>query len=240
MKSHTLPRTELFAFGGDNDGEEDERIKEIPPRSKNGQFAKNGNDEDSFDEEDDDDLIADPKDRRIRKLSREANRRRIENRDLRSSIKEREEEISDLRKELGKADRLQKNFDKLKGDLESQQSTVRKMAIRRAIDNDMLESGEKRSWYDVSMVESLLNPDELAVDLNDFSVGGLREQLDAIAGEKPFLVKGLEGQSDGKDTPPAQSSGSAPQSSATGTPDHQRSNEEAQMMSEFPALSNVL
>ena len=235
MKSTVLRKDffELFASGG----EEAEDIEPITQVRERKQASSANHDEEEDDDDDADEYITDAKDRRIRKLSRESNRRRIDNRDLRKANSEKDEEIAELRRELGKADKLQKNFNKLKGETEAQAAVVRKMAIRRAIESDKLEGGEKRAWYDVSMVESLLDESQLAVDLEDFSVGGLNEQLTAIAADKPFLVKTSESSNDKQESrTPAQPSGSAPQSSATGTQDQQRSNEEAEMFRNFPAL----
>ena len=241
MKTTVLRKgiADLFAFGGDNDGEELEPIAPVPSRDSKGKFSSKSSEEDD-DEDDDDEYINDPKDRKLRKLSRESNRRRIANRELKEELSSKEQEIAELRAELKKADRLQKSYDKLVKDHGDQQATVRRMAIRRAIESDTPEEGQKRSWYDVNMVEQLLKKDELAVDLNDFSVGGIQEQLNAIAEEKPFLVKASETQ-DEKEIPQNRQnpSGSAPQSSATGTQGQQRSNEEAQMVADFPALSRV-
>lgn len=230
----------LFAFGGDSGNDDPPKIRDIPERKP--KSSSNSVDPDDDDDDDDeDDYINDPKDRRIRKLSRESNRRRIANRTLRSQLQEKEEEIAELRGELKNAEKLQRSFEKLKNEHESQQNTVRRMAIRRAIESDAVEEGKPRSWYDVNMVEGLLKDEELSVDLNDFSVGGLKEQLDAIAAEKPFLVKASETPDDTKDRTPSDTypSGSAPQSSATGNQDQQRSNEEAQMIRDFPALGQI-
>jgi DNA gyrase/topoisomerase IV subunit A len=235
MKTENTIR-DLFAFGGDSDGEDDqEKIKEVPVRKPNGQFASKSADDDD-DDDDDDEFIPDPKDRKIKKLSRENNRRRISNREMTEAMKAKDQEIADLRKELGKANRLQKKFDELTKEHNSQLGTVRRMAIRQAIEQDKLEDGTKRSWYDVNMVEALLKDDELAVDLSDFTVGGLEEQLSAIAEEKPFLVKsGSENRQEERRSN-TQPSGFAPQSSATGSMDQQGSSEEEQMVRDFPAL----
>lgn len=222
---------EWFAFGGD-DNEDPPKVRQVRERRS---ASKRNDDDDEEDDDDEDDYINDPRDRRIRKLSRESNRRRIQNREQKATIAEKEEEIAELRAELKNAEKLQRSYDKLKGDYEGQQSTVRRMAIRQAIERDALEDGTKRSWYDVNMVEGQLDYDKLSVDLNDFTVGGLSDQLSALAEEKPFLVKASETQGDGK-KPGNSPSGQAPQSSATGTQEQDRSATEAQMLRDFPAL----
>ena len=143
MKTENTIR-DLFAFGGDSDGEDDqEKIKEVPVRKPNGQFASKSADDDD-DDDDDDEFIPDPKDRKIKKLSRENNRRRISNREMTEAMKAKDQEIADLRKELGKANRLQKKFDELTKEHNSQLGTVRRMAIRQAIEQDKLEDGVAR------------------------------------------------------------------------------------------------
>lgn len=235
-----LDTDKLFAFGGDAENEPP-RIETVPERRPK---AKPRTPSDDDDDDDDDEFIKDPKDQRIRKLSRESNRRRIANRELTDALAEKDDEISALREQLENASKVQKAFDKLKTDSTKQLETVRRMAIRSAIEKDAVENDkgepQKRAWYDTNMVESLLDPNQLSVDLNDFSVGGIREQLDAIAEKSPFLVKGLEGsakngsQTNGQQH--QQPSGQAPQSSATGTGEQNASLEQDKMLGDFPAL----
>lgn len=236
-----LDTDKLFAFGGDAENEPP-RIETVPEREPK---AKPRTPSDDDDDDDDDEFIKDPKDQRIRKLSREANRRRIENRDAKTALAEKDEEIAELRAQLGKAVKLQSSYDKLKTDSESQIETVRRMAIRSAIEKDAIQNdkGEPvpRAWYDTNMVESLLDTKQLAVDLSDFSVGGLQDQLNSIAEKSPFLVKSSESSNQNGRQPNGQQqfqqpSGQAPQSSATGTGEQNASLEQDKMLGDFPAL----
>lgn len=247
MKIRGLLDTDnLFAFGGDGSSGSDEERVNIPPERKPRQRSRQ--DDDEYEDTEEDEHITNAKDRKIAKLSRECNKRRIENRDLKDQLAEKDEDITTLRGELVKAEKLQKAFDKLKGDNEAQQEIVRRFAIRSAIEKDSTknEKGEAapRAWYDVDMVESLLDRKTLSVDTNDFSVGGLTDQLDAIAKEKPFLVKSSESSnekdSQDRNRQQQQPSGQAPQSSATGNREQQNSQNEAQMLADFPALQNVI
>ena len=220
---------DVFAFGA----EDNDRIDDVPSRK-----TPSIDPDPDPDEEDDDDFIPDEKDRRLRKLSRSEARKRIQNKQLKDALAEKEAENADLRKELQKAQKLQKKFDEVVQEKTDQESTIRRIAIRQAIEKDAAEDGSKRTWYDVNMVESLLKSEELAIDTKDFSVGGLKEQLDAIAEEKPFLVKSSESSDKGDRTP--RSSGSAPQSSATGTQEQNRSNEDQTLRQDFPALNTLV
>lgn len=197
------------------------------------------------DEEQEEDFshIEDPKDRNIARLSRENNRRRIMNKAAVNHIKKQEEEIAALRKELAKVPQAQQAFDSVVSARAEDEKSLKDFAILRGIENDTAtnDKGEatKRAWYDVSMVRSLLNTDELAVDLSDFSVGGLKDQLDKIATEKPFLVKEAGGTS-GEAQQQRPPSGSAPQSSATGNASQQKAATEDELRAQFPALQNLI
>lgn len=224
----------IFAFGGDDT--DPPRVQDVPGRKS----REIDPDPDPDDDDDDDEYIPDAKDRKLKKLSRESNRKRIQNKQLRDALAEKESEIADLRKELGNAVKLQKKYDTLVSEQTDQRDAIRRLAIRQAIEKDTQSEGVSRSWYDVNMVESLLDVNELAIDTSDFSVGGLKEQLDAIAEDKPFLVKSSESSGQGEQKAPPRSSGSAPQSSATGTPEQNRSTEEDQWGVDFPALNTVV
>lgn len=228
----------FFAFGGDVEPKDPPRV--TVPEEKPSVLDRLPKPDD--DDDDDDDHIDDPKDRKIAKLSKENKLRRITNKNLDSRVSQLEEENASLRKELGKAEKLQTSYDELKTKRNEEQTALRRMAIRSAIEKDSIENDQgeatPRAWYDVSMVQSLLDKDQISVDLNDFSVGGLREQLDKIAEERPFLVKPNDSGSSNQNqrTP----SGSAPQSSATGTPRQQQNADENALLAEFPAMQGLI
>ncbi|QNJ55322.1 hypothetical protein SEA_LITTLEFELLA_11 [Gordonia phage LittleFella] len=199
------------------------------------------------DEEGDEDFshIEDQRDRNVARLSRENSRRRLMNKAMTKHMEKLVAENEALRKELGKVPQAEDAFNTIVSEREDDMGKLKNMAILRAIESDSVtnEKGEvaPRAWYDVSMVRSLLNTDELAVDLSDFSVGGLSEQLNKIATEKPFLVKSAGGDkredSQQQQRPP---SGSAPQSSATGNRSEQNASNEKEMLADFPALQNLI
>lgn len=242
MKIRGLLGTEaLFAFGGDSAPKDPPRVGDVPPARV--EEVESLSDEE-IDEGDDDVYEDKAAGRRIRKLSRENTRRRIENKAQKKNLENKDEEIAALRAELEKAKKLQVSYDSLKNSSEQQMETVRRMAIRSAIERDAVqnEKGEAspRVWYDVNMVEGQLDKSKLSVDLNDFSVGGLQEQLDAIAEKSPFLVKGSENQSsNGRQPNSYQPSGQTPQSSATGSGTENQVTEENKMLADFPALQNT-
>lgn len=227
----------LFAFGADpeSDPKEPERIKE--PTARKVRVPERDEDDD----DDDFDFSGSPDQRRIAKLSKENARRRNENKAYKEALAQKDEEIEELRAELKKGEKLQRAYDKLKVEHEGQNETVRKMAITNAILAEESQEGDAaRAWYDVSMVYSLLNRDDLAVDVSDFSVGGIKEQLDRIAEEKPFLVKKAESKDETRNQNRQQPSGSAPQSSATGNSTQQKEQGQNEMISNFPALGNLV
>ncbi len=225
----------IFAFGGDSNPLP-EINTDVPKRKVKPPEA---GDNDDDDQDDNDDHIEDPRDRRIAKLSRESNRRRIAVRNIKAELAEKEAEIEDLRKELDKVPKLQKAYQDLETKRNTEQETLKRMAIKSAIENDKDEEGNSRSWYDISMVQGLLDNDQLAVDLSDFSVGGITEQLSAIAAERPFLVKRRE-DNGSRQQQTQNPSGSAPQSSATGNRSQEAASNENKMRAEFPALQGLI
>ena len=241
MKIRGLLDTEtLFAFGGDAAPKDPPRIGDVAPA----QLEEAEVMEDDLDDGDDEVFEDKAAGRRIRKLSRENNKRRIENRTAKRNLESKDAEIAALREELEKAKKLQTAYDNLKTSSEKQLDTVKRMAIRSAIEKDAVqnEKGEAspRAWYDVNMVERELDQSKLSVDISDFTVGGLQEQLDAIAEKSPFLVKSSENRSgNGRQPNSYQASGQTPQSSATGTGAENQASEESKMLADFPALQHV-
>lgn len=228
----------IFAFGGDPNETETPRVKPVPERKS---AVKNEREDDDGDDiYDEVEFIGNDAQRQIAKLSRENARRRTKANDLRKEVSEKNEEIAELREELKKAEKLQKAYDKLQSESSSHMNAVRRLAIRSAIEKDKDAEGNSRSWYDVSMVEAMLDNDSIAVDINDLSVGGLDEQLAQLAEDKPFLVKSSK-DSDGEDQQNTQQnnqpSGSAPQSSATGSEGQQKAHTENEFRDKFPALN---
>ena len=236
MKRTTISHL-IFAWGGDGNDDEDENVRiEAPkpkPKPRRRQVPVD-------DDDDDDDYIDDPKDRRIRKLSKENGRRRVENADLQAELDAKNEEIEDLQTQVKNGLKLQTKYDKLKDEKDKTEAAAREQAIRTAIAGDKDEKDKPRTWYDTSMVLSLLDRDSLAVDLSDGSVGGLSDQLKEIAKTKPFLLKSASGDEGNNGGTQQQPSGSAPQTSAAGTRGQGTADNERALMDSFPALRNVI
>lgn len=231
----------LAAFGADDpeDKKDPPRIAEFkePPKPGPGKKRRREPLLDDDDDDHDDDSDGEPLTaRERRRLSRENSRRRIENKNLKTDLEEANERIEELQGEVKKAVKIQNAYDNLKKTHETQEETVRNMAIRNAI-----AANEELGWYDVAMVTSMLDREKISVDLTDFTVGGLDDQLKQIAKDKPFLVKPKDGdnkdQQNGSQSAP---SGQAPQSSATGTSRQEASSNEAKLMQDFPALQNLV
>lgn len=223
----------IVAFGADPEPKDPPQIN-IPPERKISVPEEKETDESLFHNPDGNN--------RLYQLGQENARRRNEAKDLRNAISQKDEEIAELRAELKNAEKIRKSYDKVKEDLDGRDGLLRRMAIHQAIREEESAEGEgKRAWYDVSMVFGLLDKDQIAVDVNDLTVGGLKEQLDKIAEEKPFLVKSAEQKDESRDRPGNQyPSGSAPSSSATGTYREQNASTENEMISKFPALQNLV
>lgn len=224
----------LFAFGADPEPKDPPKLEPVSEFK-----APNVTRVVEDDDDEDDDHFDDKKDRKIAKLSRENNKRRIANRNKDAEIAARDEEIRALRAELKKAEKLQTAYQDLKTARDSEQDNLKNMAILRAIEKDKDAEGNPRAWYDVPMVQGLLDRDQIAVDTSDFSVGGLEDQLSKIAEEKPYLVKQAE-KSDSQDRTLRTPSGHAPQSSATGNPRENESANEGKMRADFPALQGLI
>lgn len=240
----------ILAFGADNDDDEDE---DDAPRPKPGDRRRNRNQSRRAEDDDDEDdsfhrggkfgHIANEKDRRIAELTDENAKRRIQNRDLR-------EENEELQASLKRATKLQPKLDDLQKKYDDLEKASKISAIRNAIAN-----GEQK-YHDLEMVLGLLNQEELAVDLSDGTIGGLEDQLNKIAEDRPFLVKAgesKEGEGDDKDKSKSNAqqsnqnqnqnpSGYTPQSSASGARNQQVAEEELKkkMVGDFPALANLL
>lgn len=235
MKRTTLAHL-IAAWGSDSDDDDDDNVRIEAPKPKAKPRRRTVAVED---DDDDDDYIDDPKDRRIRKLSRESGRRRVENADLQADIEAKNEEIEELKLQVANGLKLQKKYDKLQEDMKTTETKAKEQAIRTAISGDTDDKGKKRTWYDTSMVLSLLDRDSLAVDLSDGSIGGLSDQLAAIAKDKPFLLKAVSDDQGNNGGQQQQPSGSAPQTSATGTRGQGTAESEKTLVDMFPALRNV-
>lgn len=225
----------LFACGGDS-GDEPPRIE--PPKPKAPARKRVVRDDD---DDDDLDYIDDPKDRRIKTLSKENAKRRTANNDLQAQLDEALEEIETLKVTVNNGVKLQKRYDDLKAKVATDQATYKEQAIRTALSGDVDAEGNPRAWQDANMVLGLLDREGLAVDLNDGTVGGLSEQLSKLAEDKPFLVKAASGDQGNKAQQQNQQlpSGQAPQSSAGGTRGQAPQINEQEMFSQFPALQTV-
>lgn len=228
----------LFTCGGDNDDDTPPRIE--PPKPKAPAARRRSRAKDDDDDDDDLDYINDPKERRIRQLSKENAKRRTANNDLQAQLDEAQDQIDQLTNTVNNGVKLQKKYDTLLANHEKMIGTSKEQAIRTALGGDVNEDGTPRAWYDTSMVLSLLDRDGLAVDLTDGSVGGLSEQLAKLAEEKPFLVKAASGdqKDSAKQNPPP--SGQAPQSSAGGTGGQNPQANEQELFAMFPALQTVV
>lgn len=237
MKSTVLRKdiAKFFAFGGDN--EDPPRIK-VPPEQPKPKPRNRRRDDDDDDDDDDDYSGPGGKDKRIYKLSQENKNRRRENNSLKDQLAEKDERIEELEGELRKAGKVQQALDKAKGDIDALNARVREQAIRSSVGKIKDKDGKDLVWYDEDMVLSLIDRKELSVDTNDFTVGGLEDQLRKIAEEKPFLVK--ESSGSGGNSQTRQPSGQAPQSSATGTQQQNNRNKEQEFSNRFAAMNNLV
>lgn len=229
----------ILASGADGGANNDEPPRiETPPAPKPKAKPRK-----PVDPDDDYDYIEDPQARRIKKLSDENARRRHRESELEALLESKDEEINGLMATVNNAVKLQTKYDRLKGEMNTLQTQSKEQAIRTALSADKVvdKDGKEqpRAWYDVDMVLSLLDRDGIAVDLADGSVGGLSEQLNQLAEQKPFLVKSAGGGQQGSSSNSSQPTGSAPQTSATGNRDQQVQSSERELIDMFPALRNV-
>lgn len=238
MKSTVLRKdiARMFVFGGDNEDPPNIAIPSEKPKPKPRSRRRNDDDDD----DDDDDLDTGPgsKDKRIYRLSQENKNRRRKNNELQDQLDERDHRIEELEEELRKVPSLQGLYDKSKKDIETLKDQVREMAIRQALGSAKSKDKKPLAWYDDGMVLDLLDRKKIAVDFKDFSVSGLEDQLQAIAEDKPFLVKDSSGDQNGSNSRTT-ASGTAPQSSATGTGQQNQSNTTEQFRSRFSAMNNI-
>jgi len=198
MSKSSLPRLDLFLrpfLGGDsegNEGGEGGQGEGKPGGEGENQPAGKGDkpedDDDDDDDHDDDDLsgIADPRDRQIAALSREAARHRREKNKNKRDAERIQRELDALKngkgteKEQWEAEK--KSFEQKYEDLLTNTSNT---VLRNAVK----DPETKYSWYDVPVVMGLINRDAIEIDLEEGVVDGLEAELKRIAKEKPYLVK---------------------------------------------------
>ncbi|AOE44821.1 hypothetical protein BI084_gp09 [Gordonia phage Terapin] len=248
MKSTVLRKdiAKFFAFGGDggNDDPPNINVPGAKDENKGRSSRRRSRRRDDDDDDDDDDIdLSDSgpgsKDNKIYKLSQENKNRRRANRELRETIAERDERIEELEEELRKVPQLQSLYEKQKQDNEKMKDTVREMALRQALGTAKGKDEKPLAWYDEGMVLDLIDRKKVAVDLKDFSVSGLDDQLQKIAEEKPFLVKDSSGEPTGGTSSRTTATGAAPQSSATGTGQQNQTSTKDKYQSRFAALNNI-
>lgn len=234
MLKTTLKLDDLIAWGAQDDDDDDEGGTKNPPKPGPRKVTKPVVDDLDEDDDDDEDAehIKDPKDRKILKLSRENRNRRRRERELEQQAATLADEFQSYKdaddSERGKWERKHAN-------LETKYKALEEKATNGAI-RTAIASHETYKWHDVSMVMDLLDRSQLAVDLDDGSVGGLDDQLKIIAKKKTFLLKSASGTPGGSNG----STGSAPQSSASGTRGQEAAATESQLLGDFPALRQMV
>lgn len=214
--------------GGDSGNEGgDEGGRKPSPRdlANKGSRKSKKDDDDDDDEEDDLSHIADPKDRRIAELSREARNRR---RELRAAQRELDE---------ARATVAQKETDGVKGQetlktkLAEANETISKLKgqMETGLLRNQINEFDTIKWHDTTLVIKELNRAKIDVDLEDGYVDGLQKELKRIAKEKPFLVKESSSGASGSG-----STGSHPQGGSTNT----QTTHAEQAKARFPWLAN--
>lgn len=185
-----------------------------------------GEDDDSDDDEPE---PKDPKDRKILKLKDENAKRRLRERELEQQLEAVTSENEEL-KSTGDSDtaKWRRKYELMEDKFNKLRSTSQVGAIRSAI-----VGNEQFKWHDVNLVINQLDMDELAVDFEDGSVGGLEDQLSVLAEKRPFLLKNHEQDRVDRQERPT---GDAPQTSAAGDRYTEASVREDEMLREFPAL----
>ena len=235
LRKTTLNLDDLVAWGADGEEDDlDEGEGATAPKPKPGPRKITKPiviDDDEDDEDDETEHIKDPKDRKILKLSRENRNRRRRERELETEKAALADELQAQKDgDATDAGKWQRKHSTLETKYKELEAKAKNGAIRTAV-----VSNSDYKWHDVDMVLDLLDRDQLAVDLDDGSVGGLEDQLKVIAKKKAFLLKSTSGAPGGNNG----RTGSAPQSSATGTRGQEAASTETELLDTFPALRNL-
>jgi hypothetical protein len=248
MSKSSLPRLDLFLLpfrGGNNDGSAGDDGNESSKGAVD-KVADKDDDDDGDEDHDDDDLsgIADPRDRQIAALSREAARHRREKNKNKKEAERIQGELDALKNGKGTE---QEQWEAEKRSFEQKYEELLTNTSNTVLRNAVRDPDNKYSWYDVPVVMSLVNRDVIEIDLEEGVVDGLEAELKRIAKEKPYLVKKAPaggGNSNNGNNGNGSVSGSAGSAGSTGSnPSGRNSSNDAKaaqratLESKYPGLS---
>jgi hypothetical protein len=177
--------------GEDGDGEDEDE-------DDDGNGSKGGadGDDDSDDDEDEDKGELDPKDKRIRELSRENAKRR-------KRLREAETAKAAAEAELKKhEDKNKSDLEKATADLEAANAKIAQLAEsnkKSTIERAFLRHN-KHKWHDPETALKLVDMSDVTVD-DESNVEGMKEAVDALAKEHPYLLKRDEDEEEGEGKP---------------------------------------
>lgn len=165
--------------GGDGEGDDGD----------SGQDGEDPGQDDGEDDGDDEgEPGADDSGLKIRRLSREANKRRIENKKLKEQI----QQLNDDREEQEKSKKtkLEQAQDKL-NEAHTSNKGLSSANERLLLENAVLKDS-KHNWHDSSAVIALLDTSSVEIDPESGTIEGIEDALADLAKERPFLVKTAE------------------------------------------------
>lgn len=150
-----------------------------------------GDDDDPDDGEDELDAIKDERDRKIAKLARENKKRRIEAREAKRRADDLQAAADAAAAEAGSGDKSE--VERMKAELqkEKDERAVLETNLKRNLVETAILRDQKYVWHDSESVYAALAHEDIDIDLQTRSIDGLEDELDRIAGEKPFLVKSI-------------------------------------------------
>lgn len=179
LNRKTVKSIPFFAiFGAEDD--------DNPPKDKddNKPGGKAGDDDDDDDDEDDDSHLT-PDQRRIKELSAESKRRRLEARGLQKELdKAKADREEQERKKNDEATNNKNDLAKANKRIEALEKTLHKNLLETAI-----LKHDSVTFHDTDTVLSALDRESITLDLESGTVEGLSEELKRVAKDKPFLVK---------------------------------------------------
>ena len=178
--------------GEDGDGDDEDKDED----EDSGKGSKGGADGDDDSDEDEDEEELDPKDKRIRELSRENAKRRKR---LREAETAKAAALAELKKH---EDKDKSDLEKATSDLEAANAKIAALAEsnkKSTIERAFLRHN-KHKWHDPETALKLVDMSDVTVDDED-KVEGMKEAVDALAKEHPYLLKRDEDEEDGEGKP---------------------------------------
>ena len=175
----------------DEDGDGEDEDEDEDEDSGNGSKGGADGDDDSDDEEE-----LDPKDKRIRELSRENAKRRKRLKEAETAKTAAEAKVKEHE------DKNKSDLEKATADLDAANAKIAQLAEsnKKSVIERAFLRHNKHKWHDPETALKLVDMSDVTVD-DEGSVEGMKEAVDALAKEHPYLLKKDEDEEEGEGRP---------------------------------------